>query len=89
MNTTPIIDVFQHFFYDAFQILLPVAIVSTVVVVIISVIMAMMQIQEQTLTFLPKMASIVIVLFVLGPWMFAELTESITDLFNQIPLLVK
>lgn len=89
MNTSPIIDVFQNFFYKAFEVLLPVAIVSTVVVIIISLIMAMMQIQEQTLTFLPKMASIILVLVILGPWMFGELTSAITDLFDRIPILLK
>ena len=45
---------FSDLFYKGFEIVLPVAGVSLIVVVIISVLMAMMQIQEQTLTFLPK-----------------------------------
>ncbi|MBJ3787162.1 flagellar biosynthetic protein FliQ, partial [Bacillus sp. OA1] len=53
------------------------------------VIMAMMQIQEQTLTFLPKMASIVLVIIILGPWMFQELTMLILDLFDKIPSLLR
>ncbi|MFX3622708.1 MAG: flagellar biosynthetic protein FliQ [Ectobacillus sp.] len=89
MNTSPIIDIFQTFFFKAFEILLPVAVVSTVVVVLISVIMAMMQIQEQTLTFFPKMASIIVVLVAFGPWMFDELTGMIIDLFDKIPILLK
>ncbi len=51
MNTSPIIDIFQTFFYKGVMILMPVAGVSMIVVIIIAVIMAMMQIQEQTLTF--------------------------------------
>ena len=53
MNITPITEIFRPF-YKGFEIVLPVAGVSLIVVVIISVLMAMMQIQEQTLTFLPK-----------------------------------
>ncbi|WP_034636939.1 flagellar biosynthetic protein FliQ [Bacillus manliponensis] len=47
------------------------------------------QIQEQTLTFLPKMASIVIVIIILGPWMFEELTSIILELFDKIPSLLR
>ncbi|HDR4365035.1 TPA: flagellar biosynthetic protein FliQ [Bacillus cereus] len=89
MNTSPIIDIFQTFFYKGVMILMPVAGFSMIVVIIIAVIMAMMQIQEQTLTFLPKMASIVLVIIILGPWMFQELTTLILDLFDKIPSLLR
>ncbi|PFK17833.1 flagellar biosynthetic protein FliQ [Bacillus cereus] len=89
MNTSPIIDIFQIFFYKGVMILMPIAVVSLIVVIIIAVIMAMMQIQEQTLTFLPKMASIVLVIIILGPWMFQELTMLILDLFDKIPSLLR
>lgn len=89
MNTSPIIDIFQSFFYKGILILLPVAGISMIVVIIVAVLMAMTQIQEQTLTFLPKMASIVIILIILGPWMFQELTTIILDLFDQIPSLLR
>ena len=88
MNTSPIIDIFKPF-YKGVMILMPVAGVSMIVVIIIAVIMAMMQIQEQTLTFLPKMASIVLVIIILGPWMFQELTTLILDLFDKIPSLLR
>ena len=62
---------------------MPVAGVSMIVVIIIAVIMAMMQIV------LPKMASIVLVIIILGPWMFQELTTLILDLFDKIPSLLR
>ena len=89
MNTSPIIDIFQTFFYKGVMILMPVAGVIMIFVFLIAVIMAMMQIQEQTLTFLPKMASIVLVIIILGPWMFQELTTLILDLFDKIPSLLR
>lgn len=89
MNTSPIIDIFQSFFYKGILILLPVAGISMIVVIVVAVLMAMTQIQEQTLTFLPKMASIIIVIIILGPWMFQELTSTILDLFDQIPSLLR
>ncbi|AWC32350.1 flagellar biosynthetic protein FliQ [Bacillus cytotoxicus] len=89
MNITPITEIFQTFFYKGFQIVLPVAGVSMIVVIIISVLMAMMQIQEQTLTFLPKMATIILVIVLVGPWMFQELTTLILDLYDKIPILLR
>lgn len=79
----------SNFFYKGFQIVLPVAGVSMIVVIIISVLMAMMQIQEQTLTFLPKMATIILVIVLVGPWMFQELTTLILDLYDKIPILLR
>ena len=38
---------------------------------------------------LPKMASIVLVIIILGPWMFQELTTLILDLFDKIPSLLR
>ncbi|PHA01912.1 flagellar export apparatus protein FliQ [Bacillus pseudomycoides] len=89
MNISPITEIFQTFFYKGFEILLPIAGVSMIVVIILAILMAMMQIQEQTLTFLPKMASIVLVIIILGPWMFNEITTLILDLFDKIPTLLR
>lgn len=51
--------------------------------------MAMMQIQEQTLTFLPKMATIILVIIIVGPWMFQEIITLILDLYDKIPTLLR
>ena len=70
------------------QILLlsaPVLLVSMVVGLIISIIQATTSIQEQTLTFVPKIAAILGILMLLGPWMFTSLAEFTTRLFERIP----
>ena len=55
----------------------PLLIVGLVVGLIISIFQATTQIQEQTLTFVPKIAAIIIVLLIAGPWML-ELLQSFT-----------
>ena len=70
------------------MILMPVAGVSMIVVIIIAVIMAMMQIQEQTLTFYRKWR-VLSSLLSFYPWMFQELTTLILDLFDKIPSLLR
>jgi flagellar biosynthesis protein FliQ len=70
------------------QILLlsaPILLVSMVVGLIISIIQATTSIQEQTLTFVPKIAAILVTLMLLGPWMFTSLAQFTTRLFERIP----
>jgi len=70
------------------QILLlsaPILLVSMVVGLVISIIQATTSIQEQTLTFVPKIAAILGTLMLLGPWMFSSLAQFTTRLFERIP----
>ena len=50
----------------------PVLLVAMVVGLIVSILQATTSIQEQTLTFVPKIAAIMLVLALLGGWMFAQ-----------------
>jgi len=70
------------------QILLlsgPILITALVVGLVVSIIQATTSIQEQTLTFVPKIAAIMIVLALLAGWMFATLGEYTKNLFSLIP----
>ena len=53
----------------------------------VAIFQATTSIQEQTLTFLPKMLTILAVLALLGGWMFAELRDYTITLFTAIPRL--
>ncbi|MBT5855677.1 flagellar biosynthetic protein FliQ [bacterium] len=53
---------------------------------IIAVFQAVTQIQEQTLTFVPKMIAVFIVLAATFPWMSSLLIEMSIQLWSQIPL---
>ena len=61
---------------------LPVLLVALVVGVVISLLQALTQIQEQTLTFVPKMLAGFGVLILMLPFMFGSLNSFATDLFN-------
>jgi flagellar biosynthetic protein FliQ len=54
----------------------------------IGVIQAATQIQEMTLSFIPKLLALVIVLFIIGPWMLRILVTFSERLFMDIPGLV-
>jgi flagellar biosynthetic protein FliQ len=56
-----------------------------VVGLIVSIFQATTSIQEQTLTFVPKIAAILGALILFGPWILASLLQFTVRLFGQIP----
>ncbi len=66
----------------------PVLLVSLLVGSLISLVQAATQINEVTLTFIPKMIAIGLVLALLGSWMLQNLIVFTTNLFNSLPNFV-
>lgn len=63
----------------------PMLLIGMGVGLIISIVQATTSIQEQTLTFVPKIAAILLVLILFGPWIFNSLSQYTINLFNMIP----
>lgn len=72
----------------ALKISLPLLGVGLLVGVIISIIQAVTQIQEQTLAFIPKVVAMAVVLVVGGPWMLNQLLSYTAELWGSIPDMV-
>jgi flagellar biosynthetic protein FliQ len=75
-----------------FEILIlsaPVLLVAMVVGLVVSIFQATTSIQEQTLTFVPKIAAIMFVLALLGSWMFGSLAQYTRELFAMIPQMAR
>ncbi len=66
----------------------PVLIIGLSVGLIISILQATTSIQEQTLSFVPKIAAILLALILFGPWMFQTLSQYTQNLFARIPDMV-
>ncbi|MCB8814125.1 flagellar biosynthesis protein FliQ [Desulfosporosinus shakirovi] len=62
----------------------PILGVALLVGLLVSIFQSMTQIQEQTLTFIPKVLSVVVVLLLLGPWMLSVLTVYTSNLLTQL-----
>jgi len=67
----------------------PLLLVAMVVGLVISIFQATTSIQEQTLTFVPKIAAILLVLALLGGWMFGSLAQYTESLFAMIPQMAQ
>lgn len=70
------------------KLALPLLGVGLVVGLLVSVFQAVTQIQEQTLSFIPKVLAIAAVLVIGGPWMINGLMSYTQELWGQIPTLV-
>ncbi len=65
----------------------PILLTALVVGLAVSILQATTSIQEQTLSFVPKIAAIMLVLALLGGWMFTHLAEYTRRLFELIPAM--
>ena len=84
MNTDAVMDVAINAMSVAITLSAPILLVSIVVGLAVSIFQATTHIQEQTLTFVPKVLSIVGVLLILGSWMISVMTNFITELFSNM-----
>ena len=66
----------------------PLLVAALAVGLLIGIFQAATQIQEMTLSFIPKLAALAIALVIGGPWMLRTIVEFTTELFMQIPALV-
>ena len=72
----------------ALKLALPLLLVGLVVGLIVSIVQAVTQIQEQTLSFIPKILGLVAVIAIAGPWMLGTVVDWTGELWGQIPTLV-
>jgi flagellar biosynthetic protein FliQ len=72
----------------ALKLALPLLAAGLIVGLLVSVFQAVTQIQEQTLSFIPKIIAIAVVLVVGGPWMLNQLLVYTTELWGGIPEMV-
>jgi flagellar biosynthetic protein FliQ len=88
MTTDTVIELTMTAIELAMKIALPLLGVGLGVGLMISVFQAITQIQEQTLTFIPKIIATVAVLVVGGPWMLDQLLMYTQELWLSIPDLI-
>ncbi len=84
MDETMIIEAFNESVRMILLLSAPLLIMSLVVGLLISIFQATTQIQEQTLTYVPKIMLIFLMLILIGPWMMSQLNEYTLFIFNMI-----
>ena len=67
----------------------PILLVSLIVGLLISIFQTVTSIQEQTLTFVPKIIAVFFTLIVLGHWILNEMTQFMIRLWSDFPLYIR
>lgn len=89
MTDTVVLELLRQTFWISLKIGGPILAVALVIGVLIGLFQAITQIQEMTLTFVPKAIAIAAIMLFFGSWMMESLIIFTTDLFDRIPELVK
>ncbi len=66
----------------------PLLITALTIGLVVSIFQAVTQIQEQSLSLIPKIIGVAAVIVLLGPWMLGQLVSYTTALYTSIPTLV-
>jgi|UniRef100_A0A7C4QL66 flagellar biosynthetic protein FliQ len=85
MSTTTAIELSQQAVLTAFLLCLPTLAAALVVGLLVSIGQAVTQLQDQTLSFLPKLAAMVLVMLYTLPWTLHWLIEYATHVIRSIP----
>lgn len=64
---------------------LPMILTAMIIGLMVSILQAVTQVQEQTLSFVPKTISVFLVLILLSPWMLATTKQYLAHLINSLP----
>jgi flagellar biosynthesis protein FliQ len=72
----------------ALKVALPMLLASLVVGLAVSIFQAVTQIQEQTLSFIPKVVALAVLVVVAGPWMLGQIVSYTENLYQSIPNLI-
>ena len=78
------IDVAKDAIFTLVIVAGPVMVVGLVVGVIIGLLQAVTQVQETTLTFLPKLVAVALALVILGPWMLTMLVDYLRRMLGSL-----
>jgi flagellar biosynthetic protein FliQ len=88
MDESVILDIGNQALYLIIYLSAPLLLSALVVGLLISVFQAATQIQEQTLSFIPKLIALVVTLVIMGPWMVQLWVTYTQNLFTNIPELI-
>ncbi len=88
MTVDAVVEIASNALYVIIKVSLPVLLVSLVIGLIISIFQTVTSIQEQTLTFVPKIISVFVSLMLLGGWMMTTMVEFTTELWTSFSMYI-
>jgi flagellar biosynthetic protein FliQ len=83
MNDLIVIDIAKQAVYLVLKVSAPMLLASLVVGLIVSILQTVTSIQEQTLTFVPKLIAVFLVIVLFGNWIITSLRDFTVELFSN------
>jgi flagellar biosynthetic protein FliQ len=89
MSADMVVNLMSETLYLIIKVSAPMLLVSLVVGLVISILQTVTSIQEQTLTFVPKLISIFLVLMIAGNWILTSIVEYMEYLFDNFNAFIR
>lgn len=89
MTSALSVDLVRHAILLALMISAPLLLTALVVGLLVSLVQAVTQLQEQTLSFIPKVLCVVAMFLLLLPWMQQQLVEYVAGAIRTLPTLAR
>jgi flagellar biosynthetic protein FliQ len=88
MNQDTVINLATQAMMLSLKIAGPILLLGLIVGLLVSIFQAVTSIQEQSLSFIPKIVGVAVLIVVLGPWMLGQLVSYAQSLYLSIPSLI-
>lgn len=89
MTVDLVVELANKALYTVILTSAPVLVVSLVIGLIVSIFQTVTSIQEQTLTFVPKIVAVFVTLMILGHWMLNQMTNLIVDMWSDFSVYIR
>ncbi|WP_022670168.1 flagellar biosynthesis protein FliQ [Hippea alviniae] len=89
MDITTVVAIGKEAMKITMLLSMPILIVSLIAGLLVSIFQAVTQIQEMTLTFIPKIIATAVALIFLAPWMTKLMVNYVVQLYSSIPAIIK
>ena len=88
MTSTLALELIRHAIMTGLLVAAPLLLVALLVGVLVSLFQAVTSLQEQTLTFIPKLVAVGAVAILILPWMMRQLIQYLVEMVRTLPMLV-
>lgn len=89
MTVDLVVELANKALYTVILTSAPILIISLVIGLIVSIFQTVTSIQEQTLTFVPKIVAVFVTLMILGHWMLNQMTNLMVDMWSDFSVYIR
>jgi flagellar biosynthetic protein FliQ len=89
MTPESVMNIGRHAMEITVMISAPLLLVALIIGLIISIFQAATQINEQTLSFIPKLVGVLLALVVVGPWMLSVMSDYLREVLTEFPIILQ